>query len=39
MTAYIKYLSQIANDIFERQMSRAATRISARQHLFPNHAA
>jgi hypothetical protein len=39
MTDYIKYLGQIANDIFERQMSRAATRISARQHLFPNHAA
>jgi hypothetical protein len=39
MTAYIKYLSQVANDIFERRMSRAATRISARQQLFPHHAA
>jgi hypothetical protein len=39
MTAYIKYLSQVANDIFEHQMSRAATRISSRQHYFPHHAA
>jgi hypothetical protein len=39
MTAAIKFFSKIANDIFERQMTRAATRISERQHLFPHHAA
>jgi hypothetical protein len=38
MTAALKYLSQVANTIFERQMARAASRISARQQLFPHHA-
>jgi len=39
MTAILIFLSQIANDIFERRMVRAAVRISARQQLFPQRAA
>jgi len=39
MTAALKYLSQIANEIFESQMRRAALRISARQHCFLRRAA
>jgi len=39
MTAALNYLSRITNAIFERQMRRAAMRISARQHLFPHRAA
>jgi hypothetical protein len=39
MTTALKILSQIANDIFERHMLRAASRISATQHLFPHQAA
>ena len=34
MTTALKILSQIANDLFERHMLRAAGRISARQELF-----
>jgi hypothetical protein len=39
MTAALKFLSQITNDFFDRQMNRAANRISARQHFFPQRAA
>jgi hypothetical protein len=39
MTSALKYLSQITNDIFERQMRRAALRINANQHFFPHRAA
>jgi hypothetical protein len=39
MTTALKFLSQITNDFFDRQMSRAANRISARQHFFPHHTA
>jgi hypothetical protein len=39
MTTALKILSQIANDIFQRHMLRAASRISAKQHVFPHHAA
>ncbi len=39
MTAALKYLSQITNEIFESQMHRAALRISARQHFFLRRAA
>ncbi len=37
MTAALKYLSRITNEIFESQMRRAARGISARQQLFPRH--
>ena len=43
MTFALAFLSQITNEIFERQferhMRRAAVRISARQYLFPDQAA
>jgi hypothetical protein len=39
MTAALKFLSNMANTIFERQMSRAAHRICAHQQLFPHRAA
>ncbi len=39
MTAALKYLSQIANEIFESQLRRAALRISARQHFVLRRAA
>ena len=39
MTAALKIFTQIANDLFERHMLRTATRISAKQHLFPHHSA
>lgn len=39
MTTALKVLSQIANELFERHMLRAASRIGAKQHLFPHHAA
>jgi hypothetical protein len=39
MTAALKFISQITNTLFERQMSRAANRICARQHFFPHRAA
>jgi hypothetical protein len=38
MTIALKYLSGLANEIFETRMQRAAIRISARQQLFPRHA-
>jgi len=31
------FLGQATDDVFHRQMRRAAVRISARQHLFPHH--
>jgi hypothetical protein len=34
MTAALKFISQITNDLFERQMNRAALCISARQDFF-----
>jgi hypothetical protein len=39
MTAALTYLSQIANELYERQMRRAALRINARRQLFPHHGA
>jgi hypothetical protein len=39
MTAVLKFLGKITNDIFERQMRRAALRIGASQHFFAHHAA
>jgi hypothetical protein len=38
MTAALRYLSQMTNEIFESKMRRAALKISARQQLFPHHA-
>jgi hypothetical protein len=37
MTA-LKYLSRIADVLFESQMQRAAVRITARQQVFRRHA-
>ena len=34
MTAALKYLSQVTNEIFEAQMQRAARKITARQQVF-----
>jgi hypothetical protein len=34
MTAALKYLSRMTDQIFETQMQRAACKISARQHVF-----
>jgi hypothetical protein len=34
MTATLKYLGQMTNDIFEVQMRRAAHRICAHRHMF-----
>ena len=34
MTTALKFLSQITNDLFERQMNRTATRIGASQSFF-----
>ena len=34
MTAILNFLSQIADDLFERHMLRAAVRINARQQRF-----
>jgi hypothetical protein len=38
MSAALKFISQMTNDLFERQMSRAASRIAGR-HLFRHNAA
>jgi hypothetical protein len=38
MTTALKFLSQITNDLFERQMNRTATRISASRSFFAHHA-
>jgi hypothetical protein len=35
MTAALETIAAFANEIFQRRMSRAAERISARQQLFP----
>jgi hypothetical protein len=37
MAAALIFISQMTNRIFEAQMRRAASRISARQQLFPHH--
>ncbi len=34
MSSALKYLSRMADAIFESQMQRAAVRITARQHVF-----
>jgi|HubBroStandDraft_6_1064221.scaffolds.fasta_scaffold801538_2 hypothetical protein len=34
MTAALKFLSQMTDQIFETQMQRAAQKITARQHVF-----
>jgi hypothetical protein len=34
MTATLKFLSRMTDQIFETQMQRAAQKISARQHVF-----
>jgi len=38
MVAAFRLLSQVTDRVFERQMRRAALRISARQLLFPHRA-
>ena len=38
MTAALKYLGHITEEIFEAQMRRAARMITARQHFFPHRA-
>jgi hypothetical protein len=38
MSAALKFLSQMTNDIFANSMQRAAQRICAHQQLFPRHA-
>jgi hypothetical protein len=38
MTAALKYLSQMTNEIFEAHMQRAARRIAANQQLFRQRA-
>ena len=38
MTTALKFLTQITNDLFERQMSRTATRISASRSFFAHRA-
>jgi hypothetical protein len=35
--AALKFLSRVTDQFFERQMRRAALKISARQRLFPHH--
>lgn len=39
MTATLKFLSRITNEVFESQMQRAAQRICKRQHYFARRAA
>ncbi len=39
MSAALKLIRQMTNNLFERQMNRAASRISAREHRFWHHAA
>jgi hypothetical protein len=39
MSAALKLFRRMTNDLFERQMNRAASRISAREHRFWHHAA
>ncbi len=39
MTATLKFLSRITNDVFESQMQRAARKICERQHYFGGRAA
>ncbi len=39
MNTALKFISKMTNELFERQMSRAANRISAREHRFWNYAA
>ena len=39
MTATLKFLSRITNEVFESQMQRAAQRICERQQYFVRHAA
>jgi hypothetical protein len=39
MNNALKFISWMTNNLFERQMSRAASRISAREHLFWHQAA
>lgn len=36
MLTLLKYLGVVTDEFFERQMRRAAVRISARQHIFPH---
>jgi hypothetical protein len=38
MTATLKFLSRITNEVFETQMQRAAQRICERQHYFGGRA-
>jgi len=38
MAAALQYLSRIADEIFEAHMQHAASRIAARQQVFPRHA-
>ena len=39
MNAALKLIRRMTNDVFERQMNRAASRISANEHRFWHHAA
>jgi hypothetical protein len=39
MTATLKFLSRITNEVFESQMQRAARKICERQHYFGRRAA
>ncbi len=39
MTAALKYLSQMTDQIFETQMQRAAVKICTRQQIFQRRAA
>jgi hypothetical protein len=39
MTATLKFLSRITNEVFESQMQRAAQKICERQHYFGGRAA
>jgi hypothetical protein len=34
MTAALKFISRMTDEIFETQMQRAARKITARQHIF-----
>jgi len=38
MTAALRYLGRLTEQLFESQMRRAAVRISARADLFPRYA-
>jgi hypothetical protein len=38
MTAALKFLSRMTDEIFETQMQRAAQKICARQHIFGRRA-